>query len=352
MSLRRAVKTEELLKSLEGLTRVVEIGSEVGSAIVTQYGGRLLGVFLSDMPNAFWTSRNPADTLKKGDWNIGGNRLWVSPERNFFYRNPSAFGDWFCPSSLDPGAWSIVESDRTGVSLNMTFELEDILNGAVASVTLSRRISLADARELRKGLACMRLRVKESMAARGELKSGINLWSLTQIYAGAAGVGSVLVPVRPKAQPIHYFSPVPKDRVRISRDHIAFKIDGHEVYKLGIRPEDLPRPGYSNILYYFEPDRGQAYLMSKSTSMGPMDQSECLDIARAEPSGPRGSVQSYNSGPDLSFGEIELHFKPAVKAGDLMVSYADYEITVFAGSRGKVLRALMKTSGIAKPALF
>lgn len=346
------MKREKLLNSLERVTRLVEISSEVGSAIVTEYGGRLLGIFLSGMPNTFWTSSDPAETIEKGDSNIGGNRLWISPERNFFYRNPSSFGDWFCPSSLDPGTWSIMEKDRMGLSLNNSFELQDVLNGSVTSVTLSRRISLASAGELRKGLEYMRFRVKEGMAARGELRNGINLWSLTEIYPGAAGVGSVLVPVRSKAQPVHYFSPVPRDRLRVSRDHIAFKIDGQEVYKLGIRPEDLPCPGYSSVLYYFEPESGQACLVSKSTSMAPIDQSECLDVARADPSGPRGSVQAYNSGPDLSLGEIELHFKPAVKVGNLIVSCADYEMTVFAGSREKVLRALTKTSSIAKPALF
>jgi len=112
----------------------------------------------------------------------------------------------------------------------------------------------------------------------------------------------------------------------------------------------MVQPGLSSILYYVEYGKNSVFLVSMKTLMAPVSQEECLDVAKADPLGPKGCVQSYNSGSDLCFGEIELHFKPGVRIKDSLVSYADYEMKVFAGKRGEVLRVLKKI--IPKPFLF
>ncbi|MBO3833369.1 MAG: hypothetical protein FGF51_08350 [Candidatus Brockarchaeota archaeon] len=340
---------EKLLSALEGLTKTVVLENDVGSAIVTQYGARILGVFVGDRQNPFWVSKNLSSAISSGEWNIGGNRLWVSPERRFYYRRPEGFEDWLCQSSLDPGNWSIVSSSGKSVNLDGEAELEDFASQTRIHLSFSRQISIRG-ESVRKGLEHVELKVRDAMVARGEVKNGVNLWSLTQVRPGGIRSGTVIVPTRRGAKPIHYFGKIPRDRLKVSGDHVSFKIDGAAIYKLGIAPEDVPQPGCSRILYYAEHGRNEVFLVSMGTMMAPVSQEECLDVAKADPAGPKGCVQSYNSGPDLCFGEIELHFKPATRVKDSFVSYADYDIDVFAGRRGDVLRLLRKI--IPKPFLF
>lgn len=340
---------EKLLSDLEGLTKTVALETDVGSAIVTEYGARVLGVFVGDRQNPFWVSKNLQAVISGGEWNIGGNRLWVSPERRFYYRRPEGFEDWLCQSSLDPGGWSIASSSVKSVNLDREAELEDFASQTRFHISFSRHISIRG-ESIRKGLEHVGLRVRDAMAARGEVKNGVNLWSLTQVRPGEGRSGTVIVPTRRGAKPVHYFGKIPGDRLRVSSNHVSFKIDGAAICKLGIAPEDIPQPGCSRILYYVEHGKNEVFLISMRTMMAPVSQEECLDVAKADPDGPKGCVQSYNSGPDLCFGEIELHFKPAVRAKDLHVSYADYDIEVFAGKRGEVLRFLKKI--VPKPFLF
>lgn len=343
---------EGLLNNLEGITRAFELRSDAFSVIVSEYGGRVLGIFFGEEPNALWVSKDPAETIRSREWNLGGNRVWVSPERNFYYKNPRTFEGWFCPDSLDPGNWSMVESSKISVVLNNELELEDVLNGKRSGVSLSRHIMLIENDKQRGGLEHVSLRLKDALLVKDLMFGCINLWSLTQVKPSVAGAGTVIIPTRPNAEPIHYFGPIPRSRLKVARDHLAFRVDGLEVHKLGVRPEDMRCHGCSSVHYYFELKKGRAYLISMSTAMAPTDQKECLDVAKANPSGPMGCVQSYNSGPDQSFGEIELHFRPSIRVGGSMVSYSDYKMEVVFGGRVAVRRVLAKVSDVKKPFLF
>jgi hypothetical protein len=334
-----------LIKSLEGFTKTLVLENEAGSTVLTEYGARILGVFIGGRQNPFWVPGKLQELISRKERDIGGNRLWVSPERNFFYKRPHSFEGWFCQQSLDPGNWQVESSSKSSVTLEEELELEDFLKETKINLSLSRQISSSGIR-VKKDLGCVKLKVREAMLARGNLKNGISLWSLTQIRPG----GTVLIPTRPKAKPIHYFSKIPRDRLKISRDHVSFKIDGMAVYKLGIMPEDMVQPGFSRIAYYVEHDENDVFLILMKTLMAPVNQEECVDVAKADPLGPKGCIQSYNSGPDLGFGEMEFHFKPAVKIKDSWISHADYDIDVFSGKRGEVLRILKKI--VPKPFLL
>ena len=43
---------------------------------------------------------------------IGGDRYWISPEREYFYKNPETWTDWFCPSELDPANYEILDDNQ------------------------------------------------------------------------------------------------------------------------------------------------------------------------------------------------------------------------------------------------
>jgi len=335
------MRLEELrgLVSRYSATAVMELGR--ARALVLERGARLLGLYVGDV-NLLWVNPEVAGVIERGAWNTGGLRLWFSPERAFFYERPETFEGWFCPASLDPGSFRIAYASPTRVVLEGVMEATDRFTGWRLHAKVRREFRL---------LAENRVLVRDAVLA--SYPGEFNLWALAQVEPGARGCA--IVPVREGARPIHYFGPIPDERLRVSRDHVSFKIDGARVCKLGIRPEDLPVEGSAAIAHVAERGEGLWTLLIMRTHDAPRGQEECLDPAKADPLGPRGCVQSYNSGPEAGperFGEIELHFRPAEEVGGRRISTVEYELVFEVGPRERVLEALGREMGLERVELL
>jgi hypothetical protein len=169
----------------------------------------------------------------------------------------------------------------------------------------------------------------------------INPWIITQVNSGSQeNPGQVIVPTKgADVKPIHYFRRIPDDRLRVYGDHVSFKIDGEAVYKLGIRPEDLPVKREAAIGYLVDIEDGahESLLLVRKSGNMPRDQSECLDIAKGNPNGPRGSVQSYNSGLGLRMGEVELQLSPLERQDQEFYRKAGADLLLFQGPRNDII---------------
>ena len=340
---------EDLAFKFKRYGATVDLYSANGSILISEYGGRIIGVSVNGSPNLLWVNPNLEKVLEDGGFNVGGLRVWVSPERNFFYKNPEVFGEWFCPSELDPGNFRIVDFTKSSATLESKFKLRDILNNELLNITIVRDIVVEDADDC--GLA---IHVRESLIASGFRKSRISLWALAQVYPGRGGIGTVAVPVRRKAEPIHYFGPIPKNRLKVTDNHIAFLIDGGHVCKLGVKPEDFRFRGWASIGYFAEApwSDGKAFIITMETCCAPRFQAECLDVAKADPEGAKAAVQSYNSGPNaewLKFGEIELQFPASTLTNGIQFSTASYTVKAYVGGLEETLekfREVLKISNI------
>ena len=339
---------DELLSKLKRYTKAISLKSENGSIIVTEYGGRVLAVSIGESPNLLWVNPNLETVMERREFNIGGLRVWVSPERNFFYENPRKFEGWFCPSELDPGEFRIVELTDSTVALESKFKLRDLLNLETLNMTIRRDILLED---LDGGLS---VHVRESLIASGFDKSRVCLWALAQVYPGYGSEGTVVIPVKPGAEPLHYFGEIPADRLKTTDSHVAFRIDGEYICKLGVKPEDLRLRGWASIGYIAKApwDSGLGLLLVMETCCAPRFQDECLDPSKVNPEGPKAAVQSYNSGPNeehLRFGEIELQFPAAAIADGVQFSTVAYTLkaylTTYEESLEK-LRGILHTSDL------
>jgi len=96
--------------------------------VITIADDRVLQVRLADQ-NAFWT--NPSAT----DWNLGGDRLWLGPERDWFY-STGGLSDHVVPASMSPGTDRVLThrltGDKTTVSITRDIQvLEDTPTRAV-----------------------------------------------------------------------------------------------------------------------------------------------------------------------------------------------------------------------------
>lgn len=349
----RILNQTELTEILEGNTPYFVLRGEGGCSIVLmQRGGRLIGAFPKEgSKNALWAHPQLEAILNTEEWNVGGDRLWISPERDFFYKDAERFEHWFCPRALDPGNYELASSNRNAVTFRNVFDLSNMRTGEIyKDVCVTRTMSYlpnpyASDPRLEKALESVSyvgMGSVEEILVKGSYDwLRINPWIITQVNPGSPeNPGMAIVPTKAGVQPIHYFGKIPDDRLKVYEDHVSFKIDGEAIYKLGIRPEDLPLRREAAIGYLVdngEANRESLLLIRRSKDV-PKNQSECLDVAKRDPDGPRGSVQSYNSGLGLRMGEVELQLS-SLERQDQGYYYqrARADLLIFQGPRNKII---------------
>ena len=93
--------------------------NDESSAIISEYGGRPLGLFpKTHCYNLLWVNPDIKNVIKARSHVIGGDRYWVSPERDYFYKKPETWEEWFCPPGLDPAHYEILASSITSCTLS------------------------------------------------------------------------------------------------------------------------------------------------------------------------------------------------------------------------------------------
>ena len=93
--------------------------------VIVERGGHALGPFDSDGRGVLWlnpTAWEFAHSMSRfvadGQWNIGGERLWLAPEIRFTIRDRAdIWGSYFLPSDMDPGRYQL-EAAGNMASLN------------------------------------------------------------------------------------------------------------------------------------------------------------------------------------------------------------------------------------------
>lgn len=317
---------EELSNRIGEYAETVEIHSERASILVLLYGGRVLGVDIGK-GNLLWVNPNIDDVLKKREWNTGGIRTWISPERTYFYDDPEEFKGWRCPKGIDPANFKIVLKEAHAVELESTVSAKNMASGQTFTGKITKRIELAEVRQ-REDTQWGRVRIHDHLTAQN-FESPFALWTILQVPLGDDGSGAVNIPVAKNAQPIHYFDPIPSSHLAPFKDRLSFRIDGEKELKLGVRPEDLPNPREARLTYVYK-RHGKNILISMFSRTGAKNQEECVDPAKSNPKGPRAVIQSYNSdvkSSGLKFGELEIQGSRAKTQPDGK-AMAEHEVTI------------------------
>ncbi len=222
--------------------QVLELGGS-WKAIITQYGGRLLGPFLGDQGESLlWST--PAlkdagslrDFVRARSWNLGGERVWVNPELKYFCKAPELFNQTYTvQDALDPGNYSI-KLQPDGIHLEQSVKLEDLGNKEIAEFSLRRRYAtapnpLAYVKGLRDlGVDYCGFVQDLEIADRTPGGTCLEPWILTQINPG----GSCITPFFGDFDFVDYYDPV--GNMQTVRDGYAeLKVDGATKYKVGYR---------------------------------------------------------------------------------------------------------------------
>ncbi|MBD3338315.1 MAG: hypothetical protein GF353_04370 [Candidatus Lokiarchaeota archaeon] len=349
---------DDIKSKLENLTKSLELNIDNKStAIVSEYGGRLLGLFpKKDKINLLWVNPNVREVIQLGEWNVGGDRYWISPERYYFYENPESWEGWFCPKTLDPANYQILGYSNKSCTLSSKISIKNMSTKILYNGEVTRQLT-AIKEPINTGIAhCAVEYVDDCVIYAPKIK--LNGWSLTNVISGGKGnPGTVLVPTKSAAKPLSYFRTIPKERICVEEDYLAFKIDVDDIYKLAVRPEDIEFSRKAKIGYVLKIPKSEEYgFLVKLSEDVPESQNHCFDVARDHPDSEIGVIQSYNSEspnrPQLNFGEIEIQLKQFETIDNTSHGKAKHQLVGYIGSKEEIYTVIEKYLGIVDPTLY
>ncbi len=348
----------DLLSYKDDIGNIVELkNNEESSAIVSEYGGRLLGLFpKNENFSLLWINPEIKNVIKSRQRDLGGDRYWISPEREFFYEKPQTWEGWFCPHGLDPAYYEILAESSKSCTLSSPITVESQIKKEIYNGEITRQISLIK-EPISTGLSyCGVEFVDDCIFFQPRLR--INGWSLAcLISGGSSNPGTALIPTKSNPKPLSYFRTIPQDRLRVGDNYVAFKIDVDDIYKIAIRPEDIDFSRKAKIGYVLKIPESEEYgFLVKLSEDIPKSQEECFDVSRDNPEEEIGVIQSYNSESlnkhSLKFGEIELQLNQFETIDNTSHGKAKHQIYGYIGSKEEILKTVEKYLGITNPSLF
>jgi hypothetical protein len=314
------MKLNQLLAQLSGAgIQAISLALGRGTAVVTPHGGRVLGLFTHEnADNAFWVnpefaSAEGARSWLAGEHVLGGDRLWIAPERGLFFHGDKISDGVSTQKSIDPGNW--VVGRLTASSIRLTNEFT-----ASYFRTPNSRVSGIVRRHIR-AVASPALHAPDAFPTHGRVQYAgyeiasefqllesphddlhFGMWFLIQLVVPAGGY--LYAPTAGRAVVTgDYYEPTGPDYLKVTDTHVRFKLDSIDRHKIGIRKaEALGRAAFLS-----NPDSGgDATLVVRNFLNNPSG--HYSDVPLHTPAGTQDSIQSYNhnSGP-AGFGELEYH---------------------------------------------
>jgi hypothetical protein len=255
-------------------------GPAKGAAVVTAFGGRVLGLFPDEEgENFFWT--NPAlDTIagakklftEPGWKNIGGDRSWIAPELYYFFPDyPDLKMETYkVPKQMDPGHFALVPNysddmrSPVAVSLDTEFTLRAFHTVEDIRFQLKKTVSFAadplkdipEAERPQVSYTGYTLRSEFSFHAAPEngleqdpsprdraaaLQAQAGLWNLVQLPHG----GTLTVPVFRRTDIKTYFGRFSGEELSVGERLISYTMNEAASQKIGISADVVTgRAGY------------------------------------------------------------------------------------------------------------
>ncbi len=322
--------------------------------ILTQHGARIFGPFLTpDSESIFWL--NPAlagpDTLDtflaSGNWNLGGERVWIAPEIGYLVRDRTDFwGTVAVPEAMDPGRYELeqVRPDTWRWRQEVSLSVFNLGSGQ-KELALDRLIHPAPdpLRHLRSyealtdGLIFAGYEHTISLVERERDEMMSESWDLIQLNPG----GQLLIPAAPYLEYSDYFEPVGPEHQSLGPGGLRLKITGDRRYKVGYQAAHVfGRLGYFNRL-----DDGRAYLLVRNFFNNPaMPYVE----EPADAPGRRGhSIHVYNDGGALGgFGELECNGQTIGGITGRSSSTDSFVLWLYAGPADRVQKLIPHLLGL------
>ena len=287
------------------------------SIVITQRGGRILGPYLSQKSEGFfWMSdvwsrpESFREFLKSGNWNLGGDRVWIAPEIQYGVRDRTDYwGTAHQPEEIDPGHYALEKAgpSQWRLAQDMTLSAYNLASGQ-KQLHLERLIrpvadSLSNVGAYSALIDGVLFAGYEQVVTltEGQLDDIVSeAWSLIQLNPG----GELLIPASPPVEITDYYTPIDESLYSRHPNHLRLKVTGRRQYKVGLKAaHTFGRLGYFNHLA-----DGRAYLVVRNYFNNPSVPYCEEPDSRV---GCRGhSIHVYNDGGQFGgFGELEANLQ-------------------------------------------
>lgn len=312
--------------------------SENYSFIVPLAGGHFLGPFCHKTGKSlFWLNcdaLSTADSLRNfrgnGGWNLGGERLWLSPEIRFGIRNELDYwGSLFVSSDIDPGLYS---SATTEGSLELTLVAGlDTFNPPMGKVKykvirqLTRSpnplLTIPQTKELTNRVEYIGYSHDARLREIGGGAVAAEPWSLVQLIPN----GEIIFPISECLDYEDYYEPIDGDYYSAFGNTARIRITGDRRYKIGVRS----RCHFGRVGYVTEFGECQCLVIrnfyndpSESYAERPAERPECKGL----------SLHFYNDGGMFGgFGEMESTGRPVGGGSGRIEGWDTFNTWIFLG---------------------
>ncbi len=235
-------------------------------------------------------------------WNIGGDRLWIAPERDWHWTDISSFDldNYLVAEAIDPGSWQIAQQSASTLTVTQSFTVQHRRRPSFVHGTIQRHFDFnVEAQPRLPGLGdTVTWSTADTLAVEdGTPGQGINLWRILQVPVG----GEMFVPAQgPVSFRLHF-----GDEARLvtaSQAGVTAAITGDQIYKIGMGQESV-----ANCIAYARPLTEDSLLVIARWFQVPSD-ATYLDTPMDQPDTPGDVIQIYNdNGVFGGFGELEVH---------------------------------------------
>jgi hypothetical protein len=247
---------------------------------------------------AFWTAPDAPD------WNVGGDRLWFGPERDWFWADGTGgLADHLVPPEIDPGGWKQVAP----LEANATIPLRNRTTGDLTEIDVTRRITLVhETHDRIEYLTTDTLRVLT-----GPSGQAVSAWNVLQVPLG--GVLTIdLAAVSGSATALSYrdyLAPVDPARLTVRAGQAVLRATGEHMFKIGMTARV-----FGGRLSYAR----DGIVIERTVPVEP-DSFYCDGPRDADPAAPGDAMQIFeDDGHYGGYTEIE-HHSPAARVGESVV---------------------------------
>lgn len=229
--------------------------------LVSERGGRIFGPFKDEGDESVvWVNdifESPEKLkcfiVKEGNWNLGGDRVWITPEFPFFTRERQLFHETYTvQAGIDPAGYVLwVDPFSLRLCSVLSGELFET-EGLHKSVRMDKRIrpvenplsQLKCIDEYMKGVEYCGFEQEiflEDLTP--EVPMEMEMWNLTQINPG----GKILVPTKGELEYVDYYVPIDASVLEQKRDCAIVNINSSLDRKVNFKAAQITgRSGYLN----------------------------------------------------------------------------------------------------------
>jgi hypothetical protein len=335
-------RVQGALRANGGAYGLLEL-SEGYQLLVVERGGHALGPFdptgrsVLWLNSAAWESEQAyARFVQEGQWNVGGERLWIAPEIRFTAQDRSSFwGTYVLPPAMDPGNYRLEATDPA-VLLSGEAALPRFNPGdSEVRLQIKRRYRpvanplrhLKTFAELSDGVVYTGFSHDVAIVVQSPADgAAVEAWTLAQIIPE----GTLIVPAAPGVEFEDYYEPIDDQHLQITSGAALLAVTGRRRYKIGFRSAHLT----GRVGFFKRCPGGQAELTVRNFFNDPSSQ---YVEEPADRVGCRGlSVHVYNDGGVFGgFGELECNGRTI--GGKMGASGSDeFAFWFFKGAEAKV----------------